>query len=136
MVFNAGRTNYNNAVETIVNKCKSESEASIRENIRSVGSTVISEESLTATNTIDFSELKTFTPTVEDSMFAQYEGAINGLRKGDKSYESDYAIMEKLGILITDTPSEYWIASRFATESSGALSFGARYIGCKRRYGR
>ena len=124
--FNAGRTNYNKAVETIVNKCKTET--GLTSNIRSVGSTLTEEEALSATNTVDFSALETFTPTVDDSQFAQYEGATNGLRKGDTNYESDYAQMEALGILSADNLSDYWLASRFADEYSYGVYFRVRYV--------
>ena len=81
--FNAGRTNYNNAVATIVNKCKTET--GITSNIRSVGST-LTEEELSSTNTVDFSTIFTLSEE-EDEKIAQYEGATNGLRKGDTNYE-------------------------------------------------
>ena len=123
--FNAGRTNYNKAVETIVNKCKAET--GLTSNIRSVGGPA-TEESLSDTNTVDFSALETFTPTVDDSQFAQYEGATNGLRKGDTNYEVDYALMESLGILATDTPADYWLASRFAYEDSYYVFFRVRCV--------
>ena len=125
--FNAGRTNYNKAVETIVNKCKAET--GLTSNIRSVGGPA-TEESLSDTNTVDFSTLETFTPSVDDSQFSQYEGATNGLRKGDTNYEVDYALMESLGILATDTPADYWLASRFVGEGFYSVSFRVRYVNC------
>lgn len=127
--YEIGRTNYNDAVEIIVNKCKEET--GITSNIRSVGGPA-SEDALSFTNTVDFSEIPTtvFTPQVEDSRFAQFEGATNGLRKEDENYKADYEQMVALGILLTDTPSDYWFASRCLKNSGGSdfLHFFVRYL--------
>ena len=77
---------------------------------------------------MDFSELTTFEQSVDDTNFAQYEGE-NGLKIGDENYLTDYNKMKAIGILATDTPADYWLASRFVEENSSRVSFSMRYVG-------
>ena len=74
-----------------------------------------------------------FEQSIDDTNFAQYEGA-NGLKIGDEEYLTDYNKMLALGILITDTPADYWLASRFIEDYSTAVYFRMRCV--VRRVGR
>lgn len=49
---------------------------------------------------------------------------INNLKQGDENYLTDYNQMKKLGILATDTPNNYWLASRLLNIDKE--SFGCR----------
>ena len=126
--FNDARNKYNNAVDLMVTECKRVT--GIESNIRNVGGPN-KEEALSDTNTVDFEELtKTtdFTPTVDISIFSQYEGATNGLRKGDNNYEEDWNQMENVGIAKADNSKGYWIASRKMFAGSISVDFNVRCV--------
>ena len=116
--FEEARTSYNNAVSTIISECGGTGS----NNIRSVGGPASD-----TTTTVDFSELTTFEQSVDDTNFAQYEGE-NGLKIGDENYLTDYNKMKAIGILATDTPADYWLASRFVEEISGNVRFRMRCV--------
>ena len=106
--FNDGRTKYNDAVQILVDECKTIT--GISSNIRNVGGPA-SEDPLSADNTIVFSDLNGFTPS-QTANFSQYEGETNGLRKEDTNYLSDVGQMKKIGVIIADNGLEYWVSSR------------------------
>ena len=120
--FDDARKSYNNAITTLTEACKAAT--GITENIRNVGGPA----SDTTTTTVDFSELTTFEQSVDDTNFAKYEGETNGLKVGDEKYRSDYEQMENLGILATDTPANYCLASRFVDENSSYVGFKIRSV--------
>ena len=124
------RIKYNDVIESLVSKCKEET--GITTNIRCVGSFITDEEELSDTNTVVFRDLKTFSPSVDYSNFAKFEGGANGFRKGNTEYETDYNKMKELGILSADNGAPYWIASRFVYEHNDAIrsyvNFELRYI--------
>jgi len=106
--FDEARSKYNDVCSKIIDECKKVT--GINSNIRSVGSTVTTEDTLSKENTIDFSEI--FPQSYMEEKFAQYEGTINGIRKGDTNYLYDYEQMINIGIVITDDVKEYWLATR------------------------
>ena len=116
--FEEARTSYNNAVSTIISECGGTGS----NNIRSVGGPA----SDTITTTVDFSELTKFKQSVDDTYFAQYEGK-NGLKIGDENL-TDYNKMKEIGIIVTDTPAEYWLASPFVVEDSFKVDFRVPYV--------
>jgi len=118
--LNDARTKYNNVVELMVAECKRVT--GIQTNIRNVGGPA-TEEPLSNTNTVDFSTLEEFEPTVPDENFAKYEGAINGFRKGDDNFEEDFAQMAIAGVAMADNQEEYWVASRRVAEYATNVDF-------------
>ena len=120
--FEEARSSYNSAVSTIISACGGTGS----NNIRSIGGPA----SDTTTTTVDFSELTTFEQSVDDTNFAKYEGE-NGLIIGDGNYltdNKDYNKMKEIGILATDTPAAYWLASRFVEERSDDVLFRMRCV--------
>ena len=87
--FQEARVSYNNAVEILVDACKTET--GITSNIRNVGGPA-TEDEMSDSNTIVFSEIDGFEPTTN---ITKCEGKINGFRKEDTNYVSDYEQMKK-----------------------------------------
>ena len=122
--FNDGRTKYNDAVQILVDECKTIT--GISSNIRNVGGPA-SEDPLSADNTIVFNDLNGFTPS-QTANFSQYEGETNGLRKEDTNYLSDVGQMKKIGVLYAENGLEYWMSSR-------RVQVGGNYVTCYLRRG-
>ena len=121
--FNVARTKYNNAVNLMVAECKRVT--GIQSNIRNVGGPG-TEEELSDTNTVDFNE---YGPNLSEEIFAQYEGEINGLRKGDNNYEEDFGRMMTAGVAVADNEEKYyWLASRNVYANPTTVYFNVRLI--------
>jgi len=134
--FDDARTKYNNAIDLIVAECKRVT--GITENIRNVGGPAV--DATTMNDTVDFSELKTFSPIVSIDQFNKYEGTENGLKVGDEKYLEDYNQMQKSGTTIAydsnnNSKACYWLASRQVYEGSTSVHFYVRYIEIDNNYG-
>ena len=125
--FKRGAWSYNNVITTLTDACKAET--GISANIRNVGGP--------ATDAIDLAnvtleEVKdsgfTPNPSLSTEKLAQLKTNIESIKQGDENYLADYNQMKALGILATDTPKNYWLASRFVTVYSRAVNFNMRYI--------
>ena len=121
--YKRGAWSYNNVITTLTEACKAEAEIST--NIRNVGG--LTTDTKTMEDTVVFSNLTEFTPK-EGVTFEKYEGETNGLKQGDENYLADYNQMKALGILVTDTPKNYWLASRLVEVDSAYIEFGLRYV--------
>ena len=117
--FSEARYNYNNAVEILVNACKTET--GITTNIRNVGGPEI--DTTTMNDTVVFSNLNTFTPN-ENVTFEDVEGTKNGLKIADTNYEEDIVQLVTLNMLRTSNSSSYWVSSRRVVEGSSYVTFG------------
>ena len=126
--FEAGKTSYNNVITTLTEAC--ETETGISENIRNVGGPA---EEATIAN-VTFEGVKSgengFTPNadLDEETLAKLKTNIESVKQGDENYLADYNQMKALGILATDTPKYYWMASRLVRGGFSIVSFGMRYI--------
>ena len=124
--FKRGAWSYNNVITTLTDACKAET--GISANIRNVGGPA--EEATTAN--VTFEEVKNggFTPNadLDEETLTKLKTNIESVKQGDENYKNDYDQMRALGILATDTPKEYRLASRFVDVDSSYVYFGARCI--------
>ena len=120
--FNDARNKYNNAVSTIVQKCRDITGIS---SVRSVGGPATD----TTTQTVVFKDLTRFEP-LEGENFSQYEATKenpeNGFKVGDDNYEDDNKQMWKAKVAKADNLQKYWVASRWILETEMDLKFYLR----------
>ena len=124
--FNEARIKYNNAIDLMVEECKRVT--GITENIRNVGGPAT--DPTTMNDTIDFSELETFSPTVPIEEFNKYEGIENGIKKTaeEEKFLEDYNQMEKTRTTLADNSKSYYVASRIILNMyDDEIKFGVRY---------
>ena len=126
--FKRGAWSYNNVITTLTEACKAET--GISANIRNVGGPA--EETTTAN--VTFEEVKSgengFTPRtdLDEETLTKLKTNIESVKQGDENYKNDYDQMKALGIIVTDTPKDYWLASRFVDVDSSGVDFSTRYI--------
>ena len=124
--FKRGAWSYNNVITTLTEACKAET--GISANIRNVGGPA--EETTTENVTFEGVKNSGFTPNadLDEERLTKLKTNIESIKQGDENYKNDYDQMEALGILATDTPKDYWLASRFVKVYSSGVNFRARYI--------
>ena len=124
--FKRGAWSYNNVITTLTDACKAET--GISANIRNVGGPA--EEATTANVTFEGVKNSGFTPDADlaEETLTKLKTNIESVKQGDENYLADYNQMKALGILATDTPAYYWLASRLVGVTSNHVDFGARYI--------
>ena len=124
--FKRGAWSYNNVITTLTEACKAET--GISANIRNVGGPA--EEA--TTENVTFEEVKNsgFTPNadLDEETLTKLKTNIESAKQGDENYKNDYDQMKALGILATDTPAYYWLASRFVGVNSSDVHFSTRCI--------
>ena len=107
------RDSYNTAVDTLVQKCKDMTGIEVGGEVLSIRN-VGGPEKDTTTSKVIFANLSNFEPDEGVSM-KDYEGD-NGFKLGDENYVNDFTQMEKLGLLVTDNPANYWFATRYVSD--------------------
>ena len=125
--FKRGAWSYNNVITTLTDACKTAT--GINENIRNVGGPATDAIDL-ANVTLEEVKNSGFTPSLSLSTekLAQLKTNIESVKQGDENYLADYNQMKALGILATDTPKDYWLASRVVGVYSSNVGFRARCI--------
>ena len=124
--FKRGAWSYNNVITTLTEACKAET--GISANIRNAGG--LAEETTTANITFEGVKNSGFTPNadLDEETLTKLKTNIESAKRGDKDYKNDYNQMKTLGILITDIPTNYWLASRVVDVYSSSVGFSTRYI--------
>ena len=124
--FKRGAWSYNNVITTLTEACKAET--GISANIRNVGGPA--EETTTENVTFEGVKNSGFTPNadLDEETLTKLKTNIESAKQGDENYKNDYDQMKALGILATDTPKDYWLASRVVVVNSSYVDFRARYI--------
>ena len=121
--FKRGAWSYNNVITTLTDACKAET--GISANIRNVGGPA--EETTTAN--VTFEGVKSgedgFKPSsdLDKETLAKLKTNIESVKQGDENYLADYNQMKALGILATDIPKDYWLASRLVDVNSNGVYF-------------
>ena len=125
--FKRGAWSYNNVITTLTEACKAE--IGISANIRNVGGPA--EETTTEKVTFEGVKNSGFTPSTDlaEKTLTKLKTNIESVKQGDENYKNDYDQMKALGIIVTDTPKDYWLASRFVDVYSSDVNFLTRYIG-------
>lgn len=119
--FAEGKELYNNLIETLKQACKDAT--GITTGIRNVGGPVEDPETPTY---VTLNDLKTKGFVPQSDKEAQIGTLIADIKQGDENYLNDYNQMKSLGILVTDTPENYWLASRFVYVESAKITLRVR----------